>query len=443
MASFCVTCGVELEENHKFCGSCGSKRPKHEAAEGSKKEETVKLNLSEFMSKREEKRKKFFKSSSSSKQQLTSSSSSSQSTSTLVNVLVGRVERNKFGDLKPVRGKRIPVQVKSNCTSIELVIEYKRKHAANDQEFCAVETYYLLHPDMQEVIYIPDSTNEFVLERYKKYLGKPYSQLLFYLCIEGDFFPPLSSSDDEGNKTQSIPANNGNESNLNGISNSMEEHSLTFQPNEMFPVDNLFNDILQDQIPDIQSQDSDENKNIQENVLQQHHQAQEQPLKNEYTIEDKFALIESALKSMDSYRLRVRRKKVWQDTFQKLGRVFKDGPRPIVINFVGEEADDAGGPLKEFFTILFEDAKNHLMVCGGQDTGFTLLHDQEKLKRGEFFLFGNLIALSLIFKCAGPRCFSKNAVNKMFLLELQEFLINEVPDLEIQKKLFERASAQF
>ena len=80
-------------------------------------------------------------------------------------------------------------------------------------------------------------------------------------------------------------------------------------------------------------------------------------------------MIESVIKDIEPFKLTVRRRKLWTDTVQKLKRAFKEGISPLVIEFVGEEANDVGGPLKEYFSVAFEEAQRHLM-CSGSNPGF-------------------------------------------------------------------------
>ena len=71
---------------------------------------------------------------------------------------------------------------------------------------------------------------------------------------------------------------------------------------------------------------------------------------------------------------------------QTLKRLSKDGIKPFHIRSVGEKAVDHGGQFKEYFTLLFDEAK-HQLLCTGGNLGFTFLHDIQKLKNGEFYLF--------------------------------------------------------
>ena len=85
----------------------------------------------------------------------------------------------------------------------------------------------------------------------------------------------------------------------------------------------------------------------------------------------------------------VRRKRIGEDSEQKLKRLFNDGIKPFHIRFVAEEAADNGGPFKEYFTLLFDEV-NHQLLCTDGNFGFTFLHDIQKLQNGEFYLFGLL-----------------------------------------------------
>ena len=80
-------------------------------------------------------------------------------------------------------------------------------------------------------------------------------------------------------------------------------------------------------------------------------------------------------------------------------------------------------------------------MCSGRESKFTLVHDIEKLRNGDFLLLGNLIGLSIICGCAGPRCFIPGVVSKLFTREQEvQFTILDVPDIEIQTKLEELQS---
>ena len=64
----------------------------------------------------------------------------------------------------------------------------------------------------------------------------------------------------------------------------------------------------------------------------------------------------------------VRRNFLWMDTIRKLRRSTKGLNYPIRVDFLGESAIDAGGPRREFFSLLVSCAAkaNVLIGIGGQ-----------------------------------------------------------------------------
>eukprot|EP00794_Sanderia_malayensis_P015226 gene15226-16800_t len=139
--------------------------------------------------------------------------------------------------------------------------------------------------------------------------------------------------------------------------------------------------------------------------------------------------------------LTVRRRKLWLDTCQKIKRLFADGVKPLTIRFIGEAAVDAGGPLKEYFTFVFEDAKKYLL-CTGDGKTYGLIHDVEKVRKGDFRLFGTLLSLSLLQGCAGPRYMMPCVVSRLLNGPEIRPEVEEIPDLEIQTKLQDLLNAK-
>ena len=127
---------------------------------------------------------------------------------------------------------------------------------------------------------------------------------------------------------------------------------------------------------------------------------------------------------------------VWHDSNEKLKKFLGVNIKPLKIGFVGEEAVDEGGPLREFFSLVFEDEQKYIMTGG--NNGFTFLHDVRKLAGGQFFRFSQLTVFSLFHGCPGPRNLIESVAKHM--LEFQSFAvrsINTVPDFELQTKLTE------
>ena len=138
------------------------------------------------------------------------------------------------------------------------------------------------------------------------------------------------------------------------------------------------------------------------------------------------------------YKLEIKRIKIWEHTNSKLKRQLKSSLKPIRIAFIGEPAFDAGGSLREFFTLYIDAAARNIMQ--GTSSSFTLLHDVKKLNNGDFERFGLLIALALIYGCPGPRNMQKSLVCSLLDLPIDDGNIEDIPDFDIQTKLQELSS---
>ena len=119
-------------------------------------------------------------------------------------------------------------------------------------------------------------------------------------------------------------------------------------------------------------------------------------------------------------------------------RQLKSSLKPIRIVFIGEPAFDAGGPLREFFTLYFDAAARTVMQ--GTSSSFTLLYDVKKLNNGDFERFGLLIALALIYGCPGPRNMQESLVCSLLDLPIDDGNIEDIPGFYIQTKLQELSS---
>ena len=150
---------------------------------------------------------------------------------------------------------------------------------------------------------------------------------------------------------------------------------------------------------------------------------------------EKLKNLSSIFKSHEFIEIYVGRRRIWEDSVQKLKRLFKDEIKPFHICFVGDEAVDHGCPFKEYFTLLFDEVK-HRFFCTYGNLGFSFLHDIQKLQNGEFYLFGLLCFIGILKGCTAPRCFLSSVVEKIFLgTSTKQLSIEEIPDFDIQLKL--------
>lgn len=135
------------------------------------------------------------------------------------------------------------------------------------------------------------------------------------------------------------------------------------------------------------------------------------------------------------FRISVRRRKVWVDTYEIFDICKSDYNLPLNIQFTGEEAVDLGGPKREFFSLIFQGLEQQRIVTGSSPC-LTFSHDVLAYDRKEYKVCGVLVALSLLNGCSGPHNFCPSLVQCILHEDKQfcKFEIREIPDPDIRRK---------
>ena len=90
---------------------------------------------------------------------------------------VGLIESNDKGIVKIKRGSKMPVKTEKIFTAEDVQKAAIKKHSEIDQYFCHLDEYILCFPDQKVVEYILGTSEVFTVEKYKKFLSKPYSKV--------------------------------------------------------------------------------------------------------------------------------------------------------------------------------------------------------------------------------------------------------------------------
>eukprot|EP00112_Aurelia_sp_Birch-Aquarium-sp1_P013568 Seg2881.8 transcript_id=Seg2881.8/GoldUCD/mRNA.D3Y31 product="G2/M phase-specific E3 ubiquitin-protein ligase" protein_id=Seg2881.8/GoldUCD/D3Y31 len=158
---------------------------------------------------------------------------------------------------------------------------------------------------------------------------------------------------------------------------------------------------------------------------------EEKPL----SLEEFLRIKETNFCAQSKTTIAVRIRKAYPDAVQKIKLFFDKTPLgPISVDFVGEVAVDDGGPLREFFTIIFEAAPSHVLT--GNRNNYTLRHDAHKLENGDYYMYGKFVALSLLQGGPGPHNWCKPLAQYVLGLE-PTISVEHIPDYEVQAKLGE------
>ena len=182
--------------NAKYCSNCGEKLKFDKSVDASVHTAPKNITYQEF--------KKIKGAKSVVKVQVQQSVQESQSSLQSVTIQVGQVVA-KDGDLRIKRGANLSLKVSQFINQDELKTRAAVKHSTFNNVIKNVPSAYkLLYPDKRLLDKLPGTDNGFRLKAYKEALGKPYSQITFFLTSETDYFDYIFSSDVLSSSDESV-----------------------------------------------------------------------------------------------------------------------------------------------------------------------------------------------------------------------------------------------
>ncbi len=142
-----------------------------------------------------------------------------------------------------------------------------------------------------------------------------------------------------------------------------------------------------------------------------------------------------AMLPCDRQHINIRRKHVWSDMRRAMKRLSFNPTIGLEINFVGEDAQDAGGPLREFFRLLWREIAADSSLFTGPENRRLLTHNSIALQNEHYALVGRCVGLSLLNGGGGPHFLSESVVSYILGESLGTLSVEEVPDFEIKEKI--------
>ena len=151
------------------------------------------------------------------------------------------------------------------------------------------------------------------------------------------------------------------------------------------------------------------------------------------------------MSSDESVKFAIRRNNVVDDVMRKMNMFFKNSViKPITVEFVGEEAIDDGGPLRELYTIFYDNVPGGLLY--GPEKNYWFMHDAHRNEKCHFYLFGKFVAIGLLQEAPRPHCFCKSLLEYILSDDVTVSTITvqltDVPVLEVMEMLEAISNAQ-
>jgi len=227
----CHGCNFSCTNNAAFCGNCGQKINKYctDCGERNCNCKCKTLSLKEFKTEKQQQRSSLFGGAGAKKVKKTEGIQKHMKTVEMkkVTINVGLMWRNENGELKKQRGVWAHITL-SPTAGWQLVQELAlEKHATMDQYFCAKDDFVLLYPDEKVAYKIPSSEEEFTVEKYKKFLNKPYNRINLFLCLEVDYLSGDVFTGTQNNNQDEFANNHPNDvQTIEGIINDIQVQPL-------------------------------------------------------------------------------------------------------------------------------------------------------------------------------------------------------------------------
>ena len=137
--------------------------------------------------------------------------------------------------------------------------------------------------------------------------------------------------------------------------------------------------------------------------------------------------------SKDKKVFNVRRSNLVKDILAKFKLFFRDGITLIHVKFVEDSnTTDAGGQLREMFTLFYEQVPQYLLC--GKENQYMFRHDAHLVDNSDFENLGKLMAIWFLLGLSGPRNWSVPLSS--YILGSHTFCtISDVPIHEVIVKL--------
>ena len=98
----------------------------------------------------------------------------------------------------------------------------------------------------------------------------------------------------------------------------------------------------------------------------------------------------------DFQMIYIRRSHLISDAFEQFGKKNFDPSGLLKVCFVGESAEDVGGPRREFFRLIIEEMFQLNDMFQGWPSNVTMRHNIEAAAANMFFLVGKILSVVMI-----------------------------------------------
>ncbi|XP_011487938.2 G2/M phase-specific E3 ubiquitin-protein ligase isoform X2 [Oryzias latipes] len=457
---FCPFCGVHFGAFVPFCASCGrslellrgteqaggsdAPGPSGLHSAGISKQKNTNPTYKQFLDYRNSKSKE--------RQSFTHSKVPFKQQCKTVQINIGLMSRQGY-DLKAVRGKTLPLNTNPEITAQDLLKRAAIKMATFNKDL-GEGPYVLLYPDCTKVVNVPGTERPFTLEEYKKEIGKNYSRITLFICSERHFEGDDTSDSDcevvitskstaEFYHADTVVFEPQDYSTPDPKHIETEEapgHSSTLQPGQVVTSDmedlvkSPYSQYTELCAPCIEEEDED----VVEVASPNAHTSVED---TNITLSDIIGNLSHDIDHDRVSRFNISRANVWDGAVRGFKRSSYSETCDMLVNFtddagVFEEGLDAGGPKREFLSLLMKHLRDRPIFDGPEGHRF-LVYNANAVREDAYYIAGKMIAVSVVHGGPGPHFLSENLVHYLAGQTLFRATVASITEDETRKALQE------
>ncbi|XP_062866425.1 G2/M phase-specific E3 ubiquitin-protein ligase-like [Trichomycterus rosablanca] len=303
-------------------------------------------------------------------------------------------------DLKPARGKTLPLFTDPEITAPDLLKLAVHKMRVFNKDMDE-GPYVLLFPDCSEVVHVPGTERPFMLADYRKEIGKTYCRISFFLCQDKHFRGVDARSESDSDSEIVITTRSRTEFN--------QADTVVFKP---------------------QNQSTPKNKPEDEVNI---------------TLPEIITNLSHPIDHGRVSRFNISRSNVWDGAIRGFKRATYSETCDMLVRFtddagVFEDGIDAGGPRREFLTLLMKHLKDRPIFDGPAGQRF-LVYNANAVREDEYYLAGKMIAVSVVHGGPGPHFLSEDLVHYLAGQPSFKATVDLIIEEEIGKALREIENA--
>ena len=140
----------------------------------------------------------------------------------------------------------------------------------------------------------------------------------------------------------------------------------------------------------------------------------------------------------DMQPIHVRRKYIFSDAMRAFCRPTFDVSKMLKVRFISEQAEDEGGPRREFFGHLVKEALQQPTLFVGWPDHVIPVHNIDAVSDNKYYIIGKMIATSIIQGGQSPLCFSAAVADFLVYDSVKSKpCIQDIPDQHVCEALNE------